>query len=402
MNALGYRLPLICLVAMGLVGCSAAGENAAQPSGNDDQAGAEVSAGAAESESSVTDSHSVGGGGSRTDKPLDETPSAGKGSGAAGGQGNCDCGIDLPGITIDHDDGGITIVVDLPNDGAIVIATKDGACKTGEGGLDITGDVTVDLGSGTEVPLLDAELHVGIGGDVPTIDGTADVDGSLLDGVTGGPVGDVRVSVSLDPNVGRTMPESDAQALLDLELQLPSASIGCGCFPALDGDLPLVDVAVEAKLDGCSTIVKVMADVGAGADAIWTSMIPLHAVGALGATATINDGSLVGVTLDGDMVINDHALWCGLSPLTAIALPNAKLTLDEQGAMLSATTSATLHPGFSLSGQADLNARFAQHDWSINLCGAAMIDLTVVSALATTCLDLSASGAKVCDEPGSY
>jgi hypothetical protein len=406
MNALGYRLPLICLVGMGLVGCSAAGDDAAQQRGSeDDQAGIEATMGASDSEPGETDAHSTGGSNWYTDQPIDDTPTAGKGSGAAGGGGkdNCDCGLDLPGITIDHDDDGITIIVDLPNDGAIVIETKEGTCKTSEGGLDITGDVTIDLGSGTDVPLLDAELHVGVGVGMPTIEGTADVDGSLLDGVTGGSTGDASVSVSLDPNVGQTMPESDAQALLDLELQLPSASIGCGSFPAMNGDLALVDANIEVKVDGCHKIVKVTADVAAGVGVPWASMVPLHAAaGALEAIATLNDGALVSLELDGDMAISDGAMRCGLTPLTGIALPNAKLVLDEQGAMLSAITTAALHPGFSLSGQAELNARFAQHDWSINLCGAAMVDLTLVSAKVATCLDLSAAGAKVCEKPASY
>lgn len=404
MNALGYRLPLICLVGMGLVGCAAAEDAAQQRGTDDDQPGIELSAGASEGDSSETDSHSVGGSTWQGDKPLHETPTAGTGSNTAGsgGQANCDCGVDLPGITIDHDDDGITIVVDLPNDGAIVIETKNGNCKTGEGGLDITGDVTIDLGSGTEVPLLDAKLHVGVGGGMPTLDGTADVDGSLLEGVTSGAVGDVHVAVSLDPNVGQTMPQSDARALLDLELKLPSVSLGCSGFPAMNGDLSLVDASIVVTVDGCHEVVEVTADVAADTGAIWSSMVPLHAAGGLDVVATLNDGALVTLELDGDLAINSGALWCGLSPLTAIALPDAKLTLDEQGAMLSGTTAVALHPGFSLSGQADLNARFAQDDWSINLCGAAMADLTLISAKVTTCLDLSASGAKVCDKPSSY
>lgn len=404
MNALGYRLPLICLVGMGLVGCSAAGDAAQQRGSEDDQPGIELSMGASDSEPGETDAHSTGGSTWDTDTPVDNTPMAGKGSGAAGsgGHDNCDCGIDLPGITIDHDDDGITVVIDMPNDGTIVIETKDGTCKTTAGGLDITGDVTIDLGSGTDVPLLDANLHVGVGGSVPTIDGTAEVDGSLLDGVTGGAAGDVSVSVSLDPNVGQAMPESEAQALLDLELELPSVSIGCGCFPAMNGDLALVDANIEVKVDGCHKIVKVTADVAASAGMPWATMVPLHAAaGALDAIATLNDGSLVSLELDGDMAISDGAMRCGLTPLSGIALPNAKLMLDDQGATLSATTTAALHPGFSLSGKADLSARFAQHDWSINLCGAAMVDLTLVSAKVATCLDLSATGARICEKPAN-
>jgi hypothetical protein len=398
MNALGYRLPVMYLVGMGLVGCSAAGENAGQPNAGEDQPGLELSVGAATSRPGGADSHSAGGGTWQTDRPLSDGQTAGKDNGS-GGQGHCDCGIDLPGITIDHGDHGITIVVDLPNDGAIVIETKDGDCKTGAGGLDITGDVTVDLGSGTEVPLLDANLHVGVGGGMPTIEGTADVDGGLLDGITGGAAGDVHVAVSLDPNVGQTMPESDAQALLDLELSLPNISIGCGCIPAMNGDLPLVDANIVVSVDGCNKVVKVTADVAADAGKVWTAMVPLHSIGGLDAVATINDGALVSVELDGNMAMNDGALWCGLAPLAAITLPNAKLTLDEQGAMLIATTQAALHPGFSLTGEANLSAHFEEHDWSINLCGAAMTDLTLLSAKVATCLDLSASGAKVCDKP---
>jgi len=395
MNALGYRLPVICLVGMGLVGCSAAGETSARP-GSDEP----LPVGATTGAWGETDSRHEGDDASNGDVPIGNGPDmAAGGKSSAGGPGNCDCGMDLPGVSIDQGDDGITIIIDLPNDGSLVLATKDGDCTTHDGGLDITGDVTVDLGNGAEVPLLDAELHVGIGGSMPTIDGSADVDGSLLDGIAGGAGGDLHVNVSLDPNVTQLMPESDALALLDLQLALPIANVGCGCFPALNGELGMADAKVVVSVDGNHQVAKVSADVAANADAIWTSMVPLHAVGKLAAAATLNDGVLVNVELSGDMASNANAMWCGLTPLASIELPSAKLTLDGHGATLSALVQASLHPRYSLSGEAQLSGSFAPDEWSLNLCGGVMADLVLVSAKATACLDLNASGARSCDKP---
>lgn len=393
MNALGYRLPLICLVGMGLVACSAAGEISARPDGDS-------SVGASTDAWGETDSHNVGDDASNPDEPTGNEPgTAAGGKPGADGEADCDCDIDLPGVTIDQGDDGITIIIDLPNDGSLVLATKDGDCTTHDGGLDITGDVTVDLGNGAEVPLLDADLHVGIGGSLPTIDGSADVDGSLLDGIAGGAAGDLHVDVSLEPNVTHGMPASDAHALLDLQLALPIASVGCGCIPALNGDLGMVDANVVVSVDGKHKIAKVTADVAANADALWTSMVPLHAVGKLAAVATLNDGALVSVELSGGMVSNANAMWCGLTPLASVELSSAKLMLDQQGATLSALVQASLHPRYSLSGQAQLSGSFTPSDWSLNLCGGVMADLVLVSAEATVCLDLNASGARSCDKP---
>jgi len=400
MNALGYRLPLIGLVGMGLVGCSAAGGNAGQRGSSDgDQPGLELAVGAAANEPADADARSAGGSTWHSEKPLSDGQGDGNDSGR-GGQGHCDCGVHLPGITVDESSDGITIIVELPNDGSIAIETKNGHCRTGEGGLDVAGDLTVDLGSGTDVLLLDANLHVGVGGELPTIEGTADVDAGLLDGITGSAVGDAQVTVSLDPNVGQIMPESHAQALIRLQLALPRLGVGCGCFPAMNGDLPLADADVVVSVDGCHQVLTVTADVADDAGKIWTPVVPLHATGQLTAMATINDGALVSLALDGGVSIDSGALWCGLTPLAAIALPSAKLVLDEQGATLTATTRDALHPGFGLTGEAKLSARFGEHEWSINLCGASMADLALGSAKVATCLDLSAAGAKVCDEPG--
>ena len=83
----------------------------------------------------------------------------------------------------------------------------------------------------------------------------------------------------------------------------------------------------------------------------------------------------------------------------SVELSSAKLMLDERGATLSALVQASLHPRYSLSGQAQLSGSFTPGEWSLNLCGGVMADLVLVSAEATVCLDLNASGARSCDKP---
>ncbi len=400
MIGFGFRLPVVCLVGMGLVGCSAAGDGGVS-AGNSDpplmlnpgpqQPGGAMSGTAGRPGGSDLPTPGLPIPSDDGDEPGDDddTPN-----------GNCDCAIDVPGIIIDHDDGGIAVIVDLPNIGMVVIDTQHGDVTTSATGVDIKGDVTVDLGGISALPLADANLHVAIPAvGLPTIQGNANILGSLLEGTGCGCEGSLLpVGVALDVDAAALLPSSDALAALSLNLELPQVTLDMSGLPLAADALALVQADVHILTDGGSKLLELDAKVGAGAD-VWTSAVPLATNGLLRAKATVLDGSLASVAITGDVGLQGGGLLCSLTPLVSVDLPDAVVTLDTTGASLSATANASLHPGFSLTGEARVTGRFDLHDWSINVCGAVMTSLFGGSTGPSDCLDIGKNGVTPCRLP---
>lgn len=401
MNGIGIRLPVMCLVGMGLVACSAAGDPGASGASGSDPT-LQLSPRSPGSSDGTYDTPKPGG----SDMPSTNDPGADDGDdddddgGAPGG--HCDCAFDLPGIHIDHSDGGIAVSIDLPNDGMVVIETKGGSVTTSAGGVDIDGDVTIDLGAETGLPLADAKLHVGllaVGG--PTIAGSANITGSLLQGTGCGCEGSLLpVAVALDLDAAADLLNSDAPAAISLGLTLPAVTLDSSELPAAAVDLlALADAKVDILTDGCSKLLEIDANVGAGAD-VWTSLVPVAASGALNATAKVLDGSLASVALTGDMKLVGDALKSGNTSLLSIDLPDAIVTLDHEGASLAAEATVSLHPGFSLTGEALVTGKFTETDWSLNVCGAVMTSL-LGGANIGNCVDIGKGGVEPCRLPAN-
>lgn len=405
MNGFGIRLPVMCLIGMGLVSCSAAGEQGAASAGGSEPTLKLDAEGQIPSEGKGNAPKSGGSDGPATDDPAmmdDGSDDDDDGDGGELPGGHCDCAFELPGIHIQHGDDGISVSVELPNDGLVVIETKNGDVTTSESGVDIDGDVTIDLGADTGLPLADAKLHVGlpaVGG--PTISGQANIAGSLLEGTGCGCEGSLLpVAVSLNVGAAAELLDSDALAAIRLGLKLPKVNLDSSELPAAAADvMALVEAKVDILTDGCSKLLEINAQVGAGTE-VWTSLVPLIASGGLGATAKVLDGSLVSIALDGDVKLIGSALKSGTTSLLSVTLPDALVTLDREGASVSAEATVSLHPGLSLVGEALVTGEFTEQDWSLNVCGAVMTRL-LGGASVGNCVDIGKDGVDPCRLPAN-
>jgi hypothetical protein len=384
MNALGLRVPLLCLVSVGLAACSAAGGGLSQGSeaepATEQAAGAQL--GADEFDSPLAP----------PDAPSSDLPAS---DGGDDTQGDCVCGVHLPGIDIEQGNGDISVTIDLPNERSLEIATT-GNVTTSDAGVEVKGDLTIELGSGVSVALLGANLHIDAGVDArpPRITGSANVSGSLLGEACGCAEKTLPAAVALlvDPNA---MVGGNAGAMLQLALDVPQLSIGAGGSISVRGNVDLTDTHVTLDTDGRHRFLKVEGDVEGNAD-VWTSLVPLRTDGELRATATLLDDALDNIALTGNVSIRAGALWCGLTPLTPIAMANAKVTLDSAGARLDATTTISVHPSFLLDGQVAVRGEFLPSEWSFNVDGAAMTNISDSNAEVATCLELTKKGIGLC------
>ncbi|RYZ10295.1 MAG: hypothetical protein EOO73_01595 [Myxococcales bacterium] len=403
MSGFGFRLPVMCLIGMGLVGCSAAGESDSARPGADSDPTLSLNPGAQGSSGGKSNEPTRGGSEMQTvDEPDADHDDEDQTDEDSGPGGRCECAFDLPGIHIDHGDGGIAVSIDLPDAGMVVIETKDGSVTTSAGGVDIHGDVTIDLGADTDLPLADAQLHIGLqaaGG--PTIAGNANITGSLLEGSGCGCEGSsLPVSVALELDGAAKLIDSDALAGIRLGLGLPAVRLDTKSLPAAAAEvMALANVKAELLTDGCSKLLELEAQLGAGAGS-WSSLVPLTASGALDATATVLGGSLVTIALEGDVTLVGGALKSGATSLLSIELPRAVVTLDRNGAKLSGETTASLHPAFSLTGEALVTGEFTEEDWSLNVCGAVMTSLLGGVSLGS-CVDVGKSGIEPCRLPAN-
>lgn len=415
MNGFGFGLPTVCLVGMGLLACSAAG-NADKASGAGDPSldlGAQLTGDVA-----TSDNQAAGNGGmpkhgtantpqapGGSDAPTDadtntDTDSNTDVDTASPPDASCLCDLEIPGVDVNRNNGRIAVTVTLPHGHKLVVALDRGTVKTLKDGVDLHGDVSVDFGAGAEVPLKDADLHVELPATgIPHLSGNAEVAGSLLHGLAGDLSGDtLPVSVDLAFDSAGLFPPSHAPAALELGISLPSVMLDTSPLPAAPKLMNIVASKVDVLTDGAHRVVEVSGAIASGA-AAWTSMVPLEATNALVATAKLVDDELESVELDGDTRLIGKALSCGLVPLQAIELPSTTLRLDHVGATLGATANASIHPGWSLTGQAEVSARFEPSDWSIKICAAVMTSLLGGGLDTSECLELGKGGVTPCALP---
>ena len=318
-------------------------------------------------------------------EPTDTEESDGCGCACKGGV--------LPGISIGKDG---TISIELPHIGVVVVQANGATCQMAAGGIHVTGDVTLDLGSGTDIPLLDADLDItpGAGGGLPDITGTALIGGAAL-GPIAGSLLDATIPVTLELDTDTEVPGSVTGVSLDLALELPNVGLPVADLPALADGLALVDADVVLATDGCNRLIKIWGTVQADADLVLGAM-PIAADADLEAAVTIANDSLVSVMLEGNMTLLGEQLWCGASPLVAVAVPQAKLTIDERGAMLIGEAHAAIHPSIRASANALVNAKLSEDEWSIKVCADAALDLHVLGAEASACVNLTTTGVVSC------
>lgn len=383
MNGLVFRLPLLCLVQMSLGACGAAGETPGMGETNGPSTTGTVDG--------ATDGPLLLGNPPATATPDDSETDGGD----AGEVGDGNGGEPTPGVDVAVDEHGITVLVALPDGGAIKIATQTGSCSTTGTGVDIEGDVTIDLGTGLPLPLADANLHVEVGGGMPTLSGAANVSGSLLDGIGCGCVQDsLPVAVSLDTGV-ELNGSSDALAIA-LNLAMNDLVIDTSTLPLGSGATVLGDTDVTIKSDGEHRWLSVVGAVTIGTK-IWTSTVPLAVSSPLTMKATVADGALLAVQLRGSVTLEGGKLWCGITPLRQLTLPDALITLDHAGLSLHATAQASAHPGFSVAADALVDGRFTSEAWSLTVCADVMTDIISASVRLGQCVGMTPGGAEVCD-----
>lgn len=396
MTALGFRVPLISLIALGLGACSAAGQSPPLGMGNSDGAGAANGVHQGSDRLDLPPSASTPGVG---DMPANGGSGSAPGGGAGSAGSSCTCGIRVPGVDVVQGDAGIQVIVDVPGGGSMIITTIDGHVETQEGGVDISGDVDVDLGGRDTIALGDANLHLdaGVGGGLPKLSGNATISGSLLGPACGCDDQLLPATISLDADVGLDLEGGDdANGLaLGMNVSLPQLMLDGSSLAQASGELTIDDAQLMLETDGSHDALMISGDLG-GTDTPWISDVPLDARGNLDCVAKLVDQQLVSVELTGALTLKGSSLWCGLTPLTSVKLNDAKVTLDDSGTTVGATSNVSLLADYSLQGTARINASFGPRDWSINVCGAVMTKLAGSSAQAATCLDLTQTGVKQC------
>ena len=400
MFRIGSCSRLVCLLGIGMVACATAAE-APGPKGS----GGSVHPGLELDVDAATD---VDG---DTDEGVehDPVPDGDRGPGMSQpgsdeGMSGCDCGSSqLPGITIRAD--GSEISLKLPNIGVVIVKANGGSCQDTGNGLHITGNVAIDLGSGTDVLLLNADLDVtgSVDGGFPDISGTANLSGDALATVLQGVSieGALPVTVSLDTDV--EVPGSATGVALDLALKLPCLTLPSGDLPALNDGVAIIDADVVLATDGRHDLVAVWGTVDAAAN-ILASMAPIALSGDLKVRAMIANDELLNLTLNGDIGLVGNSLNCGLRPVASIEIPDATLVLDDDGLTLDGrtTAAAALNPALSAEADADIKARVTKEEFYIRICASALADVDLLGitvhadADATVCLALTPLGPTTC------
>jgi hypothetical protein len=393
MNAIVFRLPLVWLVGMGLVACGAAGETPSTRGASGSTAGTTNGEGDGPlllggPLANPEPSEGANAGDDPPDDDADELDDDRPG---------CDCETPTEGVDVSVGGDGITVVVDLPGVGAIKIDSQSGSCATTGTGVDIEGDVTIDVGTGLPIPLVDADLHIEMGSGLPTLSGTANVDGSLLDGIGCGCSEDLLpVEVSLDTELMAELPGAAGGLAVALNLPMNSADVDAGALPLGIGTIVLGDVDVTIASDGQRRVISIAGQVAGDAD-VWAASVPLQATASLDAVAMIADDELLSVQVQGGIHLQGGELWCGVTPLRSLAMPDALVTLDRGGLWLHATAQASAHPGFSVTGNALVDARFTPHSWSVTVCADVMSDIISATVKIGQCVEMTPDGAVMCD-----
>lgn len=363
MFRIGFRSRLVCLLGIGMAACATAAEPAGTKGSDDSEnSGLELDANAAAEVDVHADTSTNG-------RPVGD-PLPGGDSGLGMGQPGSDDGLSgcdgasnhLPGITIRAGSGEISLA--LPNIGVVTVKANGCSCRETANGLYITGNVAIDLGSGTDIVLLDADLDVtgGVNGGLPDISGTAKLAGhELAVALPGASIeGNAPVSVSLDTDV--EVPGSTSGVALDVALKVPSVTLPSGDLPALSEGAAIIDADVVLATDGSHELVAVWGTVDADVDLL-ASAAPVALTGALDAHALIANGELLSVKLDG-----------------------------------KATAATALNPALSAGADADIKARIAKDEFYIRICASAVADVDVLGirahadADATICLALTPVG----------
>jgi hypothetical protein len=396
MNGFVFRMPLVWLVAMGLVACGAAGETPAMggPAGTstdgttrgDGPLTLGIPLANADQDAGQADDGDDDDG--QADEDADELDD---------GHGDDESSKPTPGIDVSVGDDGILVLIDMPDGSAIRVDTRTGHCTTTGTGVDIEGDVTIHLGTGLPLPLADANLHVEMGSGTPTLSGTAKVSGSLLEGIGCGCADDLLpVAVSLEADALAGQPGSAGNLALVASLAMKDLDIDAGALPLGLGSIELGEAEVSLTSDGVHRWLSVAGQVKNNAD-IWASTVPLRASGALAAVATLTDGALLALQIQSNVTLEGGKLWCGITPLRELTMPAALVTLDQGGLWLHATAQASAHPGFSVTGNALVDGRFTPKAWSLTICADVMTDILSASVKIGQCVDMTPGGAEMCD-----
>jgi hypothetical protein len=385
MNGFVFRMPRVGLVAMGLVACSAAGEVSAVR-GEDGTATADsanegpltlgvplANTDGADADDAETDPGDV----DRDDDSVGEPQSP------------------IPGVEVSVGDPGVTVIIDLPNGDVIRIDTNAGTCATSGTGIDIEGDLLIDVGTGLPIPLVDADLHIEMAGGMPTLSGTANVAGSLLEGIGCGCADDLLpADVSLDTNATADVAGSVGALAIALNLPPANVTVDTGALPLGLGAVMLGDADVTIKTDGEHRWLSVAGQVTGDAK-LWASTVPLQAASGLSVEATVSDGALLSVLAHGSITLKGGQLRCGITPLQALTMPEARVLLDQSGLSLHATAQASAHPAFSITGSALIDGQFTPQEWSLTVCADVMTDILAASVQLGQCLEMTAGGAEM-------
>lgn len=305
----------------------------------------------------------------------------------------CTCGDPIPGITIEEQDGELTVGVTLPGAPAIAIHVNGNDCEQSEHGLTLSGNISVDLGGRAEMPLLDAEVGLSVSevGEI-AIHGTAMVGGDVLgDLIAPSELDEVRADIAIGVN-------SDHEAQLDLTLNPTALKLDTGDLPLANASIALNTPSIVLSASCQGEQIEVRGSLDADANVPWLGAVPLTLAGDLEVTAWIVDRSWSSLALEGDLQLDGNSLVCGLTRLKSITLPSAALTWDEAGLQVESTTASAVHPALSVLGNVDVVAAFAPDSWRIKVCGDAVLEVGTGTLEAFDCLELNKEGVTVCED----
>jgi hypothetical protein len=247
------------------------------------------------------------------------------------------------------------------------------------------------------MPLAGSHLHIEAGHGMPTLSGTANVSGSLLDGIGCGCSHDsLPVEVSLDADAAAELPSAPGGRAIALNLAMNDLVVDTGSLPLGLGATVLADAEVTVKSDGAHRWLSVAGAVTKGSK-LWASTVPLDASDELAVEATVTDGALFALQLRGDVTLQGGKLWCGITPLRELTMPDASITLDRAGLSLHASAQASAHPGFRLAANALVDGRFTSEAWSLMVCTDVMTDIVSASVKVGQCVSMTPGGAETCD-----
>jgi hypothetical protein len=373
---------------MGLVACGAAGEAPATPGPDRTTTADGANDGPLMLGVPLTNTDGAG-------EDADDAATDPRGGDGEGSEGDGEPQSPIPGVELSVGDPGITVKIDLPTGGVIRIDTKSGTCATSGTGIDLEGDLLIDIGTGLPIPLADADLHIEMAGGMPTLSGTANVAGSLLEGIGCGCADDLLpAEVSLDTNATAEPSGSVGSLAIALNLPMDGVTVDTGALPLGLGPVMLGDADVTIETDGEHRWLTVAGQV-AGDASLWASTVPLQASSRLSVEATVSDGALLSVLAHGGITLKGEQLRCGITPLQAFTMPEARVLLDQSGLSLHATAQASAHPAFSITGSALVDGQFTSKEWSLTVCADVMTDILAASVQLGQCLEMTADGAEM-------